>query len=88
MKSLKNYKLVYSNPFNVIVGIVDLRIVIVGMYSYVYHADKSHNLSIQSLYTFCSDFNYLHILDQRGTYKFCGISKIGSHIFGNTTNLI
>ena len=49
--------------------------------SHVYHADKSHNLSIQSLYTFCTDFNYSHTLDQRANYKFCGISRKGSHIF-------
>ena len=28
-----------------------------GMYSYLYYADNSHNLSIQLLYTFCTDFN-------------------------------
>ena len=33
-----------------------------GMYSYVrvYYADNSHNLPIQSVYTFCTDFNYSH----------------------------
>ena len=27
-----------------------------GMYSYVYYEDNSHNLSIESLYTYCTDF--------------------------------
>ena len=35
----------------------------VAMYSYVYYADTRHKLSIQLLYTFCTDFNYSHALD-------------------------
>ena len=59
-----------------------------GMYSYVrvYYADNSHNLSIQSLYS--TPYVLLTIrmrqaldwLDQ-SIYKFCGISRKGSHIF-------
>ena len=34
-----------------------------GMNSFVYYADNSHNthhLSIQSLFTFCTDINFSH----------------------------
>ena len=42
-----------------------VQVIWLGMYSYVYHANKSHNRSIQSLYTLCTDFNFSHQRWQR-----------------------